>query len=63
MSWLKIGIVGNLEHIRDLAEIGRYGVLASPALVINGKVKSVGSSPLKPKIKAWIEEAVNQTKY
>lgn len=58
----EIGIAGDLEHVRDVAEIGRYGVMGSPALVINGKVKTVGSVPLKSKIKAWIEEAVNQMK-
>lgn len=58
----EIGIAGDLEHVRDVAEIGRYGVLGSLSLVINGEVKSVGSVPLKPKIKAWIEEAVNQMK-
>lgn len=54
------GIAAELEHVRDLAEIGRYGVLGSPALVINGKVKAVGSVPPKPKIKAWIEQAAKQ---
>jgi hypothetical protein len=53
----EIGIAAGLEHVRDPAEIGRYGVLGSPALVINGKVKAVGSVPPKPKIKAWIEQA------
>lgn len=56
------GIAAELEHVRDLAEIGRYGVLGSPALVINGKVKVVGSVPPASKIKAWLEEAAKQTK-
>ena len=56
------GIVADLEHVRELAEIGRYGVLGSPALVVNGQVKAVGSVPPKPKIKAWLEEAAKQTK-
>ncbi len=56
------GIVADLEHVRELAEIGRYGVLGSPALVVNGQVKAVGSVPPKPKIRAWLEEAAKQTK-
>jgi small redox-active disulfide protein 2 len=56
------GIVADLEHVRDLAEIGRYGVLGSPALVIDGKVKMVGSVPPASKIKVWLEEAAKQTK-
>jgi protein-disulfide isomerase len=46
-----------MEHIRDIKEIGRYGVLGTPALIINGKVKSVGSVPLKSKMIAWLKEA------
>jgi small redox-active disulfide protein 2 len=56
------GIIADLEHVRELKEIGRYGVLGSPALVIDGNVKAVGSVPPKPKIKAWIEEAAKQKK-
>jgi small redox-active disulfide protein 2 len=55
------GIAADLEHVRDLAEIGRYGVMGSPALVINGEVKVVGSVPPRQKIKTWIQQAANKT--
>jgi small redox-active disulfide protein 2 len=45
---------GDLEHIRDIKEIGRYGVMGTPALVINGKVVCVGEVPSKEKIKEWL---------
>ena len=51
------GIVADIEHIRDIKEIGGYGVMGTPALIINGKVKSVGSVPLKSKMIAWLKEA------
>jgi len=51
------GIVADIEHVRDIKEIGRYGVMGTPALIINGKVKSVGSVPLKLKMTAWLKEA------
>jgi small redox-active disulfide protein 2 len=51
------GISAELEHVRDLAEIGQYGVMGSPSLVINGKVMVVGSVPSREKIKAWIVQA------
>ncbi len=51
------GIVADVEHVRNPADIARYGVLGSPALVIDGRVKAVGSVPPKPQIKAWIEQA------
>ncbi|WP_300456195.1 thioredoxin family protein [Desulfobacula sp.] len=36
------GVEVPLEHVRDFKEISKYGVMGSPALVINGKVKAVG---------------------
>jgi small redox-active disulfide protein 2 len=47
---------GDLEHVRDVKEIGRYGVMGTPALVINGKVVCVGEVPAKEKIRTWLEE-------
>lgn len=32
----------NLEHINDFAEIAKYGVMSTPALVVEGKVVSQG---------------------
>jgi len=51
------GIVADMEHVRDIKEIGTYGVMGTPALIINGKVKSVGSVPVKSKMIAWLKEA------
>lgn len=51
------GIEADLEHIRDIREISRYGVMGSPALVINGKVKAVGSVPSKARLRELILEA------
>jgi len=50
-------IVAEVEHVRDIKEIGRYGVMGTPALIINGKVKSVGKVPPKNKLKEWLKEA------
>jgi len=51
------GIMADIEHVRDIKEIGRYGVMGSPALLINGQVKSVGKVPLKSKMIEWLKEA------
>lgn len=37
----------DIEHVRDLKEISRYGVMGFPALVINREVKAVGSIPVQ----------------
>ena len=41
-------------------KIGKYGVMGTPALVINKKVVSVGTTPDKKKIRQWLEEAIRQ---
>lgn len=51
------GIVADIEHVRDIKEIGEFGVTGTPALLINRKVKSVGSVPPKSKLIKWSKEA------
>jgi small redox-active disulfide protein 2 len=54
------GIMAEIEHVRDIKEIGRYGVMGTPALLINGKVKSVGKVPPKNKLTEWLKEVQMQ---
>ena len=54
------GIEADLEHVRDFKEISKYGVMGSPALVINGKVKAVGSVPSRARLKDFIRETQDQ---
>jgi len=50
------GIQAGLNHISDPGLMAQYGILPTPALIINGKVKSSGRVPSKPMIKKWLEE-------
>ena len=50
------GIQAGLNHVSDPNLIAQYGILSTPALIINGKVKSSGRVPSKPMIKKWLEE-------
>ena len=52
---------GELIHVTDLREIGKYGLMGTPALVINNKVVSVGTTPEKKKIRQWLEEATEKS--
>ena len=45
------------EHVTDIVQIGSYGVIGTPALVINKKVVAVGTAPPKAKIKTWRQDA------
>ena len=50
-------LIADIEHVRDVKEIGKYGVMGTPALIVNGKVKAVGSVPPKNKLVDWLKEA------
>ena len=50
----EMNIAADLEHVRDLKEIGQYGVMGMPALLINGRIVSVGKVPSKNKIREWL---------
>lgn len=52
----ELNLAADLEHVRDIKEIGKYGVMGTPALLINGEVKSVGSVPPKRKVIQWLNE-------
>jgi protein-disulfide isomerase len=54
----EINLSADLEHIRDIKEIGTYGVMGMPALILNGKVMSVGRVPPKAKLKEWLSKFV-----
>ncbi len=48
------GIKADIFQIHDLDEIGRFGVLQTPALIINGQVKSLGRIPSRAQIEDWL---------
>jgi small redox-active disulfide protein 2 len=52
------GIAGDVEHVKDLNKIAAYGMVATPALVINGEVKSVGRLPRQSQVRDWLKQAV-----
>lgn len=50
------GVEAVITKIKDLNTITNYGVMTTPALVINGKVKIAGRIPKKEDIEKWIME-------
>ncbi len=53
-----MNLAADIEQIHDPDEIGRHGILLTPALMINGKVKSTGLLPTRTLIEQWIREIV-----
>lgn len=48
------GVDATVEKVTDIMEIAGYGVFGTPAVVIDGEVKSVGKIPSKDEIKTWL---------
>lgn len=38
----QLGIDATVEHVRDIEQIMAYGVMSTPALVVDGKVRVAG---------------------
>lgn len=50
-------IDASVVHVTDMKEILSYGVMSTPALIIDGKVKLSGGVPSKAKLVEVITEA------
>ncbi|MCX5880791.1 MAG: thioredoxin family protein [Deltaproteobacteria bacterium] len=51
------GVSADVEKVTDMMKIAGYGVFGTPAVVVNGEVKSVGKIPKKDEIKKWLADA------
>jgi len=49
-------IASEIEKITDIDEMLEYGILATPGLVINEKLKSSGITPKDEQVLNWIKE-------
>jgi small redox-active disulfide protein 2 len=50
------GVDAQIEKVTDTMEIAGYGVFGTPAVVIDGEVKSVGKIPKKQDVIGWINQ-------
>ena len=50
------GVEASVEKVSDFQEIAKMGVFSTPAVVIDGQVKCVGSVPDKNEILAWLKQ-------
>jgi len=48
------GVAANVEKVTDVMQIAGYGVFGTPAVVIDGEVKSVGKIPKKEEVIKWV---------
>ena len=53
----ELGMDTSIDHVTDFAEIASYGVMTTPALVVDGKVVSYGKVLKKEEAKTIIQKA------
>jgi len=49
------GVSASVEKVTDAMEIAGYGVFGTPAVVVDGEVKSVGKIPKQEEVLGWIK--------
>lgn len=49
------GVIAEVEYVKDIAEIARHGIFSTPAVVIDGTVKSTGKVPSKGEVLGWLK--------
>ncbi len=52
----ELNVGADVQKVTDIKEISKYGVMGTPGLVINGKVKAQGRIPSPEDIKKWVQE-------
>lgn len=56
----KNNIEATITKVEDINDMMSYGIMMTPGLVINEKVKSFGIVPKDEQIFNWIKEGINQ---
>jgi len=55
-----LGLEAEVEHVADMREIVSRGVMATPALAVNGKVVLKGRVPAEKELQAAIAAALQE---
>jgi small redox-active disulfide protein 2 len=53
----ELGIEASISKLKDFKEFAKYGILMTPALVVDGKVVVTGKVPSVDELKIIISEA------
>jgi small redox-active disulfide protein 2 len=51
------GVIASLSKVEKIDEIMKFGVMTTPALVVDGEVKCSGRVAQAPEIVAWLTTA------
>lgn len=50
------GFLGTIEKVEDISAIISYGVMSTPAVVIDGNIAFVGGVPSKEQVESWFNK-------
>jgi len=50
------GVEAEVVHVTDPREIVAHGILSTPGLIIDGRIRSYGRIPSAGDIAAWLDE-------
>lgn len=53
-----LGVEASVEKVENPRQIVELGVMTTPGLIINGKIKSTGRVPKNEDIAKWIKEEI-----
>jgi hypothetical protein len=56
----ELGLPAAVEHVRDVRQIAALGIMSTPAILINGEVKAMGTEPTRAMLKKWLMAATSQ---
>lgn len=56
----ELGISAEIIKVTEINKIISYGVMMTPALVIEGEVKVAGKIPRKEDIASWIKDKIKE---
>jgi small redox-active disulfide protein 2 len=48
------GVAVDIQKIEELRDITNYGVMSTPAVVLDGKVVHTGGIPSREKVEQWL---------
>lgn len=51
----EMGVMAQIEKVEDIVTISEYGVMSTPAFVVNGEVKTVGRVLNVEEIKGFLK--------
>ncbi len=52
----ELGLAADIVKVSDIQEIAAAGIMATPGIAIDGRMKATGRIPSRDEIKAWVKE-------